>query len=156
MPAVASRQPRGALAFGVSASSTRALGMACLIGPMPFMPPNMHHASRPWFASPLSSSGCPAAAEQCLTRQQFSEVVAINGCHSTSITGTEAGYRYLSCANLGPSSLVDDDGFYSCVGTYGADDVVGCYSTQHHIYLCDDGSKFSTCGAFWGAICAVR
>jgi hypothetical protein len=77
-------------------------------------------------------------------------VVAFNGCHSTFFFGTEAGCRHLSCDNYSTPYPSGASGQYRCDVTYGADDGVGCYSTQHHFYLCDDGSKFSTCGGVWG------
>jgi hypothetical protein len=64
--------------------------------------------------------------------------------------GTEAGCRHLSCDNYSTPYPSGASGQYRCDVTYGADDGVGCYSTQHHFYLCDDGSKFSTCGGVWG------
>jgi hypothetical protein len=82
-PVVAPQQSRGALAVGASASIRRACRMACLLGPTPYMPPNLHPASRSWCASPLSSSGCFAEADLGPRWQQLSEVVALNGCHST-------------------------------------------------------------------------
>jgi hypothetical protein len=132
MPAAAFQHPSGALAKGAVDTACRTLRLASLLGPPPLMPPIMQHASRSWYASPLSSSGRPVAAAQSSVWQQYSEVVAINGCHSTFFIGTEAGCRTLSRDKYSSPYPSGDSGHYRCVGTYGADDGVGCYSTQHH------------------------
>ncbi len=155
MPVAASMYPSRASASGRADFACCAISLDSLLEAQPPGPPILRHVSRHWSASPLSSSGRPMDATQCSPLQQFSEVVAINGCHSTFFIGTEAGCRTLSCDKYSSPYPSGDSGHYRCVGTHGADDGVGCYSTQHHFYLCDDGSKFSTCDGEWGhyALC---
>jgi hypothetical protein len=134
MPAATSQFSSGALASGVADFARRTLCLASLLGPTPLLSPIQQHAPRSWLASPLSSSSRLDSAVQGSVWQQYSEVVAINGCHSTFYIGTEAGCRTLSRDMYYPPYPSEDSGHYRCVATYGADDGVGCYSTQHHVY----------------------